>query len=75
MHHSKTPDDVKKFVNKDMEAENGNIGVLMNTSSAGMGVYLRDLQNIVHFKCSPPRDMDTFIQQMGRAGRDGKPSH
>lgn len=28
------------------------------------------MQNIVHF--SPPRDMDTFIQQMGRAGRDLK---
>lgn len=35
-----------------------------------MGVNFKDLQNIVHF--SPPRDMDTFIQQMGRAGRDGK---
>jgi superfamily II DNA/RNA helicase len=73
MYHSKTPDDVKKFIRKDMEAENGNIRVLVSTSSAGMGVNFKDLQNIVHF--SPPRDMDTFIQQMGRAGRDGKASH
>lgn len=53
-----------------MEAENGSIRVLVSTSSAGMGVNFKDLQNTVHF--SPPRDMDTFIQQMGRAGRDGK---
>ncbi|XP_052695204.1 uncharacterized protein LOC128173541 [Crassostrea angulata] len=70
MYHSKTPDDVKKFIRKDMEAENGSIRVLVSTSSAGMGVNFKDLQNIVHF--SPPQDMDTFIQQMGRAGRDGK---
>lgn len=61
MYHSKTPDDVKKFIRKDMEAENRSIRVLVSTSSAGMGVNF-----------SPPRDMDTFIQQMGRAGRDGK---
>lgn len=53
-----------------MEAENGSIRVLVSTSSAGMGVNFKDLQNIVHF--SPLRDMDTFIQQMGRTGRDGK---
>lgn len=70
MYHSKTPDDVKKFIRKDMEAENGSIRVLVSTSSAGMGVNFKDLQNIVHF--SPLRDMDTFIQQMGRTGRDGK---
>lgn len=70
MYHSKTPDDVKKFIQKDMEAEYGSIRVLVSTSSAGMGVNFKDLQNIVHF--SPPREMDTFIQQMGRTGRDGK---
>lgn len=70
MYHSKTPDDVKKFIQKDMEAEYGSIIVLVSTSSAGMGVNFKDLQNIVHF--SPPREMDTFIQQMGRTGRDGK---
>lgn len=70
LYHSKIPDDVKKFIRKDMEAENWSICVLVSTSSAGMGVNFKDLQNIVHF--SPPRDMDTFIQQMGRAWRDGK---
>lgn len=69
MYHSKTPDDVKKFIQKDMEAEYGSIRVLVSTSSAGMGVNFKDLQNIVHF--SPPREMDTFIQQIGRTGRDG----
>lgn len=61
---------MKKFIRKDMEAENWSIRVLVSTSSARIGVNFKDLQNIVHF--SPPRDMDTFIQQMGRAGRDGK---
>lgn len=70
MYHTKTPDDVKKFIQKDMKAENGSIRVLVSTSPAGIGVNFKDLQNIVHF--SPPREMDTFFQQMGRTGRDGK---
>ncbi|XP_062573982.1 ATP-dependent DNA helicase RecQ-like [Saccostrea cucullata] len=72
MYHSKTPDDVKKTIRKDMESENGIIRVLVSTSSAGMGVNFKNLHNIVHF--TPPRDMDTLVQQMGRAGRDGKQS-
>lgn len=35
-----------------------------------MDENFKDFQNIVHL--IPPRDMDTFIQQIGRAGRDGK---
>lgn len=59
VYHSKTPDDVKKFNRKDMEAKNGSIRVLVSTSSARMGENFKDLQNTVHL--SPPRDMDTFI--------------
>ena len=52
MYHSKTPDDVKKAIRKDMEAEAGNIRVLVSTSSAGMGVNFKNLHNIVHY-CPP----------------------
>jgi ATP-dependent DNA helicase RecQ len=32
-----------------------------------------NLPNIIHL--GPPNDLDTLLQQMGRAGRDGKQSH
>ncbi|KAK3099232.1 hypothetical protein FSP39_001299 [Pinctada imbricata] len=72
MFHSKTPEDVKEKIRNDMSTA-GNIRVLICTNSAGMGVNFHGLHNIVHY-CIP-REMDTLVQQMGRAGRDGSFSH
>lgn len=52
-----------------MNDENGNIRVLIATSAAGMGVNYKGSSNVVHY--SPPKDIDSFVQQLGRAGRDG----
>ncbi|XP_033745061.1 putative ATP-dependent DNA helicase Q1 [Pecten maximus] len=68
MYHSKTNDKIKEQIRKDM-SESGNIRVLICTNSAGMGVNFHDVNNIIHYGL--PREMDTFVQQMGRAGRDG----
>ena len=51
-----------------MNQENGKIGILIATSAAGMGVNFKGVQNVLNF--GPPKDMDTFVQQFGRAGRD-----
>ncbi|KAK3098480.1 hypothetical protein FSP39_019865 [Pinctada imbricata] len=69
MYHSKTPDDVKEYVRDDMSKVNGKIRVLIATSAAGMGVNFKGVANTINFGC--PRDMDSFVQQYGRAGRDG----
>lgn len=69
MYHSKTTDDVKKLVKEDMNSENGKIRVLIATSAAGNGVNFKGVKYTVNYGC--PRDMDTFVQQYGRAGRDG----
>lgn len=53
-----------------MESEDGQIRVLISTNAAGMGVNFKGLHNVVHY--GPPRDLDTLVQQMGRAGRDGE---
>ena len=37
-----------------------------------MGVNFPDVRMIVHY--GPPREMEEFVQQIGRAGRDGKTS-
>lgn len=69
MYHSKTNETVKENIRQDMQDANGKIRVLIATNAAGMGVNFKDVNNIIHF--GPPKDMDSFVQQLGRAGRDG----
>ncbi|XP_048763913.1 probable ATP-dependent DNA helicase RecS [Ostrea edulis] len=69
MYHSKTIETVKENIKQDMQDENGKIRVLIATSAAGMGVNFKGVNNVIHF--GPPKDMDSFVQQLGRAGRDG----
>lgn len=68
MYHSKTPGNKKDEIRMDM-AEDGHIRILICTNSAGMGVNFHGANNIIHYGL--PREMDTFVQQMGRGGRDG----
>lgn len=72
MFHSCTSENVKETIREDMNDDNGNIRVLIATSAAGMGVNYKGVNNVVHY--SPPKDMDSFVQQLGRAGRDGSQS-
>ena len=69
MYHSKTNEKVKEK-NRDDMSSNGVIRVLICTNAAGMGVNFFGLNNVIHYGL--PYQMDTFVQQMGRAGRDGE---
>ncbi|XP_061166282.1 recQ-like DNA helicase BLM [Saccostrea echinata] len=71
MFHSKTDDEIKNKIREDMATE-GHIRILICTNAAGMGVNFHQVHN-VHYGI--PRELETFVQQMGRGGRDGKPSH
>lgn len=51
VYHSKAPDDVNMSIRKDMQAETGNISMIVNTDSAEIGINFRDLQN------NPPPSM------------------
>lgn len=68
MFHSKTSEKVKDKIRIDMNTD-GTIRILVSTNAAGMGVNFHGVNSIIHFNL--PRQMDTFVQQMGRAGRDG----
>ncbi|XP_074651137.1 bifunctional 3'-5' exonuclease/ATP-dependent helicase WRN-like [Tubulanus polymorphus] len=69
LYHSKTPDSVKEYIRQDMSKIDGNIKILIGTSAAGMGINFKCVNRVINF--GPARDMDTLVQQMGRAGRDG----
>ena len=48
----------------------GDIAVLCATSAFGMGVDIQDIRRVIHAHL--PADLIDYVQQSGRAGRDGQ---
>ncbi|MDP4524895.1 RecQ family ATP-dependent DNA helicase [Bacillus halotolerans] len=51
---------------------NNQLDVICCTNAFGMGVDKSDIKYVIHFYL--PQTAEAFMQEIGRAGRDGKPS-
>ena len=70
--HMQTDTDVKNYIMDNFKELESHLRLFFATVAFGMGVDAKNLYNIVHY--GPPHDIEEFVQERGRAGRDGKAS-
>lgn len=64
---------VKDTILHQFTAIDSKLCVLICTSAFGMGINCSGVSRIIHW--GPPNDIETYIQQTGRSGREGELSY
>lgn len=72
MYHSSTDDSLKKSIVTSFCGDNPRLRVVIATVAFGMGIDCPHVRQVVHL--GSPSDRSSYIQETGRAGRDGKNS-
>ena len=65
-HAGKSPKERTRIQNSFMK---GKVQILIATIAFGMGINKSDVRGIIHFDL--PKSLENYVQEIGRAGRDG----
>ncbi|MGI2327085.1 RecQ family ATP-dependent DNA helicase [Planococcus sp. YIM B11945] len=52
--------------------QNGELDWVCSTNAFGMGVHIPNIRHVIHFQL--PTSVEGYVQEVGRAGRDGGPA-
>lgn len=67
-YHAGRSDEQRAFTQKQFISNK--IRVLCCTIAFSMGIDKSDIQSVIHYDL--PRSIENYVQEIGRAGRDGK---
>jgi len=63
---------VKDTVLQAFPKPSGHMRVIVATIAFAMGLHYPNVRHVIH--CGPPPNVESYIQEMERAGRDGLPA-
>ncbi|XP_057308145.1 ATP-dependent DNA helicase RecQ-like [Hydractinia symbiolongicarpus] len=67
--HASCTTQMKEDILKELKKSDSRIRVVFATTALGMGVDAPNISNIIHI--SPPSTLESFVQEIGRGGRNG----
>ncbi len=69
MFHAGSPKSVKEHVLSEMRKKESCLRVVVVTTAFGMGIDCKQVSRVIHF--GPSKSIEAYLQECGRAGRDG----